>query len=59
MQEYECTRCRTKFETTDSCGCSCSCEETKCPQCGSADVKKMEGFDKLRDFLKNLNFSGG
>ena len=59
MSKYECKQCKTQFEAEKSCGCSCSAEAPKCPQCGSTDLEIVEGLSKIRDFLKNLDFSGG
>ena len=59
MADYKCKKCGNKFEKASSCGCSCSQEDPKCPQCGSPEVEETRGLSKISDFLKNLNVSGG
>lgn len=59
MADYKCKKCGAKFEKSPSCGCSCSQEELKCPQCGSTEVKETGGLDRIGELLKNLNLSGG
>jgi len=59
VADYKCKKCGNKFEKASSCGCSCSKEELKCPQCGSTEVKETGGLDRIGELLKNLNLSGG
>ena len=59
MQMYECKQCGAKFEQADSCGCACSCEESKCPQCGSTDLMKVEGKSNILDILRNMDAGQG